>query len=278
MRLAQGTSVWPAVWSAVAASCSAAIALGAWLIHRRTSRDSVRPEIEVEFGEIKNEKSIGPLDNVERWHGMVFITHVRNIGKGPAFDLTHGMAEGHGRQRVNQRVRAVHTRYATFPVLNAGEKKEVDWWPWVFIWDDTKPVERGRRVDQITLVVWASDSHGRRYEWRFQLQVYAPLRTGERPQPWTPTNLDRRVEVVARTVHLVPVSLRWLDWLRSGLGNLHMRFDLWRAGMIIEDRPSLRSRAAAALAEGFDRVRSAARDSRAARVSSTSRRKPADRP
>ena len=73
-------TLWPAIWSALAASCSALAALVLLFLHLRNARDSVRPDL------VLAEPMLNPP---EKEDGMWFLIFegLRNCGRGPALNI-----------------------------------------------------------------------------------------------------------------------------------------------------------------------------------------------
>src|SRR4051812_9423025 len=83
---AVGPPIWPAIWSAVAASCSVIAAFIAaastfltMRIHRANRSDAVRPEL-----------MIHNIDRIytEGIRDEIHVRRIRNVGRGPAFNVT----------------------------------------------------------------------------------------------------------------------------------------------------------------------------------------------
>jgi hypothetical protein len=73
-------TLWPAIWSAVAASCSAVAAIVLLFVHLRNARDSVRPDLVLDAPAIQLP---------DREDGTYFLKFegLRNCGRGPALDI-----------------------------------------------------------------------------------------------------------------------------------------------------------------------------------------------
>jgi hypothetical protein len=73
-------TLWPAIWSAIAASCSAFAAIVLLFVHLRNARDSVRPDLVLDQPKLEVPQS-------EDGHYFLAFEGLKNHGKGPALNV-----------------------------------------------------------------------------------------------------------------------------------------------------------------------------------------------
>jgi hypothetical protein len=124
-----------------------------YLLHRRNSLDSVRPDLILDGWEID--------DDAKTYH----IVTLRNVGKGPAIQVaaTTSILDDNEQAR-NSAIGLFDVRL--LPVIAAGQDVAVNWRLWV-------PRRDGFPIaTRIRLTVWCTDLHGRRHDFDNDLQLF----------------------------------------------------------------------------------------------------------
>jgi hypothetical protein len=154
-------SAWPAIWSAIAASCSALTAFFVMRIQRRNFLESVRPQIVLEGW--KREKVNGE-------DTLTFNT-VRNVGKGVALHMymnAGSTTEG----TINAPSGALRAAMGTerYPLLAVNEKVQLDCRIGLF-WANAQSTNSMRFIP-VTIQIFCWDTGDRRHETRYELMVF----------------------------------------------------------------------------------------------------------
>lgn len=150
----------PAVWSAVAASFAALSAFLTLRIHHRNFAESIRPEL--------------VLDD---WHRVadnpetLRLLRVRNVGRGPAFDVR--VASIHIRSNDN---RGQATMAALMlPLVAANEAVGLEHDIEIY-WNNVEPRVDDYRTLEATIMITCSDRRARRYRYEYLLSFHSPHR------------------------------------------------------------------------------------------------------
>lgn len=150
-------SSWPAVWAAIAATCSAIAAVTMVVIQRRNLLESVRPELILE-GWSRREEGAG-----DGWHEVIAFDAIRNVGRGAAL---HVRIFG---ELSDPPTALVPTFFNS--ILPAGETVPIAghisvWWKNVVASAD----DRVKYLD-LPITLWASDTRDMRHQTRYHLLV-----------------------------------------------------------------------------------------------------------
>lgn len=150
-----------AIWSAVAASCSATAALAVLQIHRRNSIDAMRPELVITGWKRLENHSHAPYAVGFGFDG------IRNVGRGPAVDIQITFSDTEYYQWV-----PVGT--GIYPFLPSSEEIQVNVERAVN-WSRVKRRRNGDLYDSITIAMRYQDVRGREYtaETEFDLHHFA---------------------------------------------------------------------------------------------------------
>jgi hypothetical protein len=153
---AESPPIWPAIWSALAATCSCVAALVLMRIHLLNRRDSVRPEIVFDGWSFEAESSGA---------GIIRFTKVKNLGKGPALHM-FALMKIPGATPL-ERGGPFHAFFIEpMSFLSAASEVPVDWHAY-FRWVGSSIAGCDLVPLHLTLVV--SDLHGRRHETTYEL-------------------------------------------------------------------------------------------------------------
>lgn len=150
-----------AIWSAIAASCSALTAIFVMLIQRRNLLESVRPELVLTGW---SREARGFEGNPEAAHEVITFKTIRNVGRGAAF---HVMLNSFSTVDNRPTYFMGSTR---LPILAPNETIEVNgeivlWWKNV---NETTP---GGRYLPITVSIMHWDSRGMRHVTTYSLMA-----------------------------------------------------------------------------------------------------------
>ncbi len=152
-------SVWPAIWSAIAATFSAITAFFTLRLHLINQRDSVRPELIVE--EFKLHKRIYTPDSKPTLGAVTF--PLKNVGRGPAFNTRiSGQLVSYGEDEQDRRANAIGRLR---PLIPSGEESASEnlvefFWPR----DDDFQF-------QVEVHLHYFDSHGRLYQTTYRFEI-----------------------------------------------------------------------------------------------------------
>ena len=138
---------WPAIWSAAAASCSAASALLMLRLHHINRRDSVRPELIVSGFELVKRTYIGKRPTLA---AITFL--LENAGAGTAFDTRFA-----GEVRAPSKPEKVNASCRLHPLILPGKTTEAgDYIEFFWPPDDSS--------FSVYLRLYYYDLHGRCYQ------------------------------------------------------------------------------------------------------------------
>jgi hypothetical protein len=168
--------IWPAVWSAIAATFSTATATILLLIHLKNRQDSVRPELILEEWSLDP----SPPEWGEKW-GCITIGKLTNSGRGSALSVTirrasiSGSKGGQGLPLfafIGEEPPSVCLFHADWiHVLPAGEGVPVGWHLF-FKWESAMLLDGPSVLMELT--VFANDAHGREYRVNYLLMAAKP--------------------------------------------------------------------------------------------------------
>jgi hypothetical protein len=163
MFLFADQSIWPAVWSAVAATCSAVTAGFVLWIHFRNREDSVRPEIIVDGWSFTTDEN--------DW-GIIRISKMQNEGKGHAFHVL-GQVKVMGAKPIEQGGPMVALFHDAISILPAGKDLAINW-EIKFQWRGCNPSGGNFPMAPVHLTIVIHDVHGRRYLVIYELLATKP--------------------------------------------------------------------------------------------------------
>jgi hypothetical protein len=146
-------TMWPAIWSAVAATFSAATAVLALLVNRSNVREAIRPELVITKWGRKAEG-----DDV----GIVGVLAIKNIGRGAAFNI-------YSTCKTDTEFPAARMPTFILPVLAVGDSHLVD--GSIYIHWSNVPDMGGFKILPIDLIFNYSDARGAFYGTVYQLCV-----------------------------------------------------------------------------------------------------------
>jgi hypothetical protein len=147
---------WPAIWSAIAATCSAISSALIWSVQRRNFFESVRPEL-VLLGWSRTAVGEG-----ESAHEVIGFKIIKNVGRGVALDIPLN-----AHHEVNNRPTAV-LGTTLLSILAPNEQHEVNGDISVW-WKNVEPDAHGGKVLPIRIVIYCWDSRGIRHETQYNL-------------------------------------------------------------------------------------------------------------
>jgi hypothetical protein len=151
-----------ALWSAVAATCSALTAFFVMRIQRRNFLESVRPQIVLE--EWSRAKDSEP--------DALSFNAVRNVGKGVALHV-HMNAGATTKGTVDRPSGAPRAAMSTarYPVLASNDRAELGCTILLF-WQNAKSKDGGTKSIPLTIQIFCWDTADRRHETRYELMVF----------------------------------------------------------------------------------------------------------
>lgn len=154
-----------AIWSAVAASCSAFAALTIMFIHRRNLLESARPEIV-----LTSWARVRPQQPNSSGFDRVVYKGIRNVGRGLAHDVVvHASGTHNGKLLYVGSLEPV-------PIIPAGECAEVNG-EVMLLWNEL-PEMVGGKLLRASVVAKAWDSRGRRHETTTHLLICQSEQSG----------------------------------------------------------------------------------------------------
>jgi hypothetical protein len=156
--------IWPAVWSAIAASFSALASSAIFLFHRRNLRESVRPTLNpINFR--RNAREPDQFDSL-------MVGRFRNDGRGPAQFITI-TSNSLNRPGVEF---AVFATAAHVPSMPAGQSEVVNF-EIRFMWDlvDLLPPHNDRRAIRFSLWIDFADAQNNFYQTEYELVAINPV-------------------------------------------------------------------------------------------------------
>src|SRR5947209_2668461 len=131
--LAESAPIWPAIWSAIAATCSGIAAIVLMRIHLLNREDSVRPEVLIEGCSFSTGIPEGwDLDPRAEEHGRIGITRLRNEGRGPALHISATL-KGIGVMPIGRSASLFGMFIEPITFLGVGKSIDIDWkgyFPW----------------------------------------------------------------------------------------------------------------------------------------------------
>jgi hypothetical protein len=151
-------TIWPAIWSAVAATFSGLTALCVLLVHLWNRADSVRPEVLLEEWDFSLKDS--------KWANWstIRVRRIRNVGNGAALHVRTQLVVPGKAELGPPIAMAMSDPLAFFP---PGETMSVEW---LFHFDfDQAAITFGGQTVYLHLEVWMADSHGRQLVLTYDL-------------------------------------------------------------------------------------------------------------
>jgi hypothetical protein len=156
----------PALWSAVAATCSALTAFFVMRIQRRNFLESVRPQIVLEGW---NRTNHGEPDKLS-------FNAVRNVGKGVALHI-YMNAGATTKGTIDKPSGALRAAMGTtrYPVLASTDRAALECTISLF-WENAEKTNGGSQVIPVTIQIFCWDTADRRHETRYELLVFERVR------------------------------------------------------------------------------------------------------
>jgi hypothetical protein len=161
---AESSPIWPAIWSAIAATSSAIAAITLMTIHIKNREDSVRPELILE--------DWGFTDDP---HGLGSITigKIRNEGRGPVLHM-RGQLEIPGAKPIFEGGPFAGFFHDPVPFLGVGKDLQVNWSA-KFKWQGSSISSQDIAFTPLHLTLFVTDIHGRLHETIYEMVAFKSM-------------------------------------------------------------------------------------------------------
>jgi hypothetical protein len=162
MLLAEAAPIWPAIWSAIAATFTVATAVILLSVHLLNRADSVRPEVVLEDWEFS--------ETPPGW-GRILIKKIRNEGRGPTLHM-RGQLKIPGAKPMEQGGPFAGFIHEPVYCLPPAQPLTVDW-QCLFQWQGASLTQPELLVP-LHLTIFIHDIHGRLHELVYELAAMKP--------------------------------------------------------------------------------------------------------